>query len=65
MILAVFNATYVVTEKAWKFKPKRDPNLTSDLCDASAVLCQLSYKANWEQVLMYVDGNPVDDSISR
>ena len=26
-----------------------------DLCDAFAVLYQLSYQANWEQVIVWVD----------
>ena len=31
-----------------------------DLCDAGAVLYQLSYQAKWEQVVMWVDYKPVD-----
>ena len=37
-----------------KFRPERalmDP----DLCDTGAVLQQLSYQANWERVVMWVD----------
>ena len=32
-------------------------------CDAGAVLNQLSYQANWEQVFMWVDYKPVDVEI--
>ena len=31
------------------------------LCDAGAVLHQLSYQTNWELVVMWVDFKPVDD----
>ena len=34
-----------------------------DLCDASAVLHQLSYQANWELVVLWVDYKPLDDGI--
>ena len=34
-----------------------------DLCDAGAVLYQLSFQANWEQVFMWVDYEPVDMEI--
>ena len=30
-----------------------------DLCDAGAVLHQLSYEANWEQVIVWVDYNSI------
>ena len=36
-------------------------NLQCDLYDAGAVLQQLSYQANWELVVMWVDCKPVDD----
>ena len=36
----------------------RDSN--SDLCDAGSVLNQLSYQANWEQVVVWVDYKPVN-----
>ena len=39
----------------------RDSN--PDLCDAGAVLYQLSYQANWEQVIMWVDYKPIDVEI--
>ena len=31
----------------------------TDLCDASAVLYQLRYQANWEKVVISVDCKPV------
>ena len=34
-----------------------------DLCDTAAVLHQLSYRANWELVVMWVDFKPVDVEI--
>ena len=39
----------------------RDSN--PDLCDAGAVLHQLSYQANWEQIVMWVDYKPLDVEI--
>ena len=35
-------------------------NSNPDLCDAGAVLYQLSYQANWELVVMWVDDKLVD-----
>ena len=35
--------------------------LDPGLCDASAVLYQLSYQANWELIIMWVNDTPVDD----
>ena len=35
----------------------------SDLFDAGTVLHQLSYQANWEQVVIWVDYKPVDVEI--
>jgi len=35
--------------------------LNPDLCQAWAVLHQLSYQANWELGDMWVDDKPVDD----
>ena len=32
-----------------------------DLCDAGAVLQELSYHTNWELVVMWVDHKPVED----
>ena len=34
-----------------------------DLCDAGAVLHQLNYQANWEQVVVWVDYKLVDVEI--
>ena len=34
---------------------------THDLCDAGAVLYQLSYQANWELVILWVRNIPVKD----
>ena len=34
-----------------------------DLCDAGAVLHQLSYQVNWVQVVMWLDYKPVDVEI--
>ena len=39
-------------------RPERDSN--PDLCDAGAVLDQISYQANWEMVIMWVYDEPVD-----
>ena len=44
-------------------KSERDSN--PDLCDAGAVLYQLSYQANWELVIMWVYDNPVDSGYMR
>ena len=35
-----------------------------DLCNAGAVLYQLSYQANWEQVVVWVDYKSVDVEIN-
>ena len=40
-------------------RPEQDSN--PDLCDASAVLYQLSYQGNWELVVMWVHCKSVDD----
>ena len=40
---------------------RRDSN--PNLCDAGAVLQQLSYQSNWEQVVMWIDYEPVDVEI--
>ena len=54
-----FNATYAVTEKSEKFRPKGDSN--PDLCDAGAVLYQFSYRAKWELIVIWVDYKPGDN----
>ena len=41
-----------------KERPERDSN--PDLCDAGAVLHQLSYQANWELVTKWVYDKPVN-----
>ena len=46
-------------EKGLKNKLERDTK--PDLCDAGAVLYQLSYYANLEVVVMWVDDKPVHD----
>ena len=45
-------------ERSEKFRSERDSN--ADLCDASAVLHQLSYQANWELVIICVTDKPID-----
>ena len=42
-------------------KSRRNGIRTHDLCDAGAVLYQLSYQANWELVLLWVRNIPVKD----
>ena len=44
--------------KAWKILAWTDSN--PDLCDAGAVLYQLSYQPNWVLVIMWVNDKPVD-----
>ena len=48
-------ATQVVERE----KPQMDSN--PDLCVVDEVLPQLSYQANWEMVIMWVDDNLVED----
>ena len=48
-------------KKVWKIQAWTGFDL--DLCDASAVLHQLSYQANWELVVLWVDYKPLDDGI--
>ena len=47
-------ATYEVKKR----KPEKNSGLngiwTYDLCDAGAVLYQLSYQANWELVILWI-----------
>lgn len=60
MILTFTRPTQLVlNEKGMKFRLKRD--LNPDLCDANAVLYELTYLANWELVVMWVNTKPVDD----
>ena len=41
-------------KKAWKKKLGLNGIPTHDLCDAGAVLYQLSYQANWELVILWI-----------
>ena len=54
---------YLAKETPEKFWPKLDSN--PDLCDAGAVLPQLSYGANWEQVIICVKDKAVDSGCMR
>ena len=40
-------------------------NSNPDLCDAGAMLHQLSYQANWELVVLRVNHKPVNSSIEK
>ena len=40
-------------------------DLNPDLCNAGAVLHQLSDQINWELVVLQVDDKPVDDGSMR
>ena len=52
-----------MNERPGKFRPERDSN--PDLCDAGAVLYQLSCQGNWELVIMWVYDKPVDSGYMR
>ena len=54
MIFAVLLGYLAVAKE----RPERDSN--PDLCDAGAVLHQLSYKAHLELVIMWVYDKPID-----
>ena len=41
-----------------KVRPNPDSNL--NLCDAGAVLHQLSYRVNWDLVIIWVYDKPID-----
>ena len=56
MILTVFRTT----KQSWE-RPEGD--LNPNLCDAGPVLYQLSYKAKWELVVMWVNDKPIDDGL--
>ena len=45
-------------ERPEKFGPEQDSG--PDLCDASIVLYQFSYQANWELVILWVNDKPLD-----
>ena len=53
----------LIDRAAAKERPERD--LNPDLCDAGAVLHQLSYAANWELVIMHVNDKPADSGYMR
>ena len=59
MIIAVIYAPFAVAKR----KPEKNSGLygiqTLDLCDTGAALHQLSYQANWEQVVEFVRYKPV------
>ena len=44
----------------WAAKERPDLDSNPDICNAGAVLHQLSYQANWELLIMCVYGKPVD-----
>ena len=54
MIFAVFKCYLSSSEKGLK-NSGMNVDLNSDLCNASAVLYQLSYLANLEMIIMWVD----------
>ena len=57
--------SYYATKAVAKRKPEKNSGLNGirahDLCDAAAVLYQLSYQANWELVILWVRNIPVKD----
>ena len=60
----LYYATWAVANESPKiFRPEQDSN--PDLCDAGAVLHQLSDQANWELVIMWVYDKPVDSGYMR
>ena len=48
-------------KKAWQKNSGLNGIRTHDLCDAGAVLYQLSYQANWELVILWARNIPVKD----
>ena len=50
--------------REWSENSDLNGDSNPDLCDAGAVLHQLSYQANWEQVVVWVDYKLVDMEIS-
>ena len=59
LIIALFECSLSISEKGLKNSGLNE-DLNPDLCDARAVLYQLSYQANWELVVMWVDYRSVD-----
>ena len=62
LIIAAFYRCLSSSKKGLK-NSGLNGDLNPDLCDAGAVLHQLSHQANWEQVVMWVDYKPVDEEI--
>ena len=46
-------------------KERLELDLNPEVCDASVVLYQLSYQANWELVIMWVNDEPADSGYMR
>ena len=46
-----------------RFRSELNGTSNPDPCDAGAVLHQLNYQANWEQVVVWVEYKPVDVEI--
>ena len=62
MIHTVMNTIYAVMRD--KKTPGLNRNPNQDPCDASAMLYQLNYQANWQLVIMRVHDNPLDTCIN-
>ena len=60
MMLAIFKLDLSSSEKGLKISGLNWDS-TPDLCDAGAVLYQLSFQTNRQLVVMGVDHEPVDD----
>ena len=58
MIFKVLLCYAVAKESSEKFKPEQESN--PDLYDATAMLSQLNYQANWELVVMSINDELVD-----
>ena len=54
-----YNKQYYYEIKDWKNSGLHGIQ-TLDLCDTDTLLCQLSYEANWELVMLWVRNIPVD-----
>ena len=56
------SSSFLVARKVWKIQAWTGTwTLNPDLCDAGAVLHQLSYQANWELVVTLVNDKQLDD----
>ena len=62
LIIAVFYRRLSSSERGLK-NSCLNGDSNPDLCDAGAVLHQLSYQANWEQVVVWDDYKPVDGNM--